>query len=298
MARAAFIGLGNMGRPMAAALARAGVETRGFDLIASLVKAAARDGVVAASSLRDAIDGAEVAITMLQSGDQTLAVWREIAPVARGALLIDCSTIDVESARAAHRLAQENGAFSVDAPVSGGVAGATAATLTFMCGGAEEAFAAARPVLEHMGAHVLHCGGAGMGQAAKICNNLMLGVTMIATSEAFVLAERLGLSHRALFEAASTSSGQSWSLTSYCPAPELVPTSPANNDYRPGFMTALMLKDLRLAQDAAAHAGAASPLGAVATQLYALHQAAGQGDMDFSSIIKLIRGEARERGQS
>lgn len=290
MMRAAFIGLGNMGGPMAAALSRAGVETRGFDLNTSLVDAAAREGVVAATSLRDAIDGAEVAITMLQSGDQTLAVWRDIAPNARGKLLIDCSTIDVDSARAAHRLAQENGALSVDAPVSGGVGGAKAATLTFMCGGEAEAFAAAKPILEHMGAHVLHCGGAGMGQATKICNNLMLGVTMIATAEAFVLAERLGLSHRALFDAASISSGQSWSLTSYCPAPEMVPASPANNDYRPGFMTALMLKDLRLAQKAAASAGAASPLGATATQLYALHQAAGAGDADFSSIIQFIRG--------
>ncbi len=291
MMRAAFIGLGNMGRPMAAALARAGVETRGFDLNASLIEAAASDRVVAACSLRDAIDGADVAITMLQSGDQTLAVWREIAPQVRGKLLIDCSTIDVESARAAHSLAQENGALSVDAPVSGGVAGARAATLTFMCGGAEEAFAAAKPILEHMGAHALHCGGAGMGQAAKICNNLMLGVTMIATAEAFVLAEKLGLSHRALFDAASISSGQSWSLTSYCPVPEMTPASPANNDYRPGFMSALMLKDLRLAQEAAARAGAASPLGAAATQLYALHQSAGQGGADFSSIIRLIRGE-------
>ncbi|WP_292532136.1 3-hydroxyisobutyrate dehydrogenase [Methylocystis sp.] len=291
MMRAAFIGLGNMGRPMAAALARAGVETRGFDLSASLIDAVAKDGVVATRSLRDAIDGADVAITMLQSGDQTLAVWHEIAAKARGKLFIDCSTIDVESARAAHRLAQESGALSVDAPVSGGVAGARAATLTFMCGGEKEAFAAAKPILEHMGAHVLHCGGAGMGQATKICNNVMLGVTMIATAEAFVLAEKLGLSHRALFDAASISSGQSWSLTTYCPVPELTPASPANNDYKPGFMTALMLKDLRLAQEAAAHAGAASPLGAVATQLYALHQSSGQGAADFSSIIRLIRGE-------
>jgi 3-hydroxyisobutyrate dehydrogenase len=291
MARAAFIGLGNMGLPMAAALARAGVETRGFDLNPSLIEAAVRDGAVAASSLREAIDDADVVITMLQSGGQTLAVWREVAPQARGKLLIDCSTIDIESAQAAHRLAQESGALSVDAPVSGGVAGARAATLTFMCGGEAEAFAAAKPILEHMGAHVLHCGGAGMGQAAKICNNLMLGVSMIATAEAFVLAEKLGLSHRALFDAASISSGQSWSLTTYCPVPEMTPASPANNAYRPGFMTALMLKDLRLAQEAAAHAGAASPLGAAATQLYALHQAAGQGGADFSSIIRLIRGD-------
>jgi 3-hydroxyisobutyrate dehydrogenase len=291
MARAAFIGLGNMGLPMAAALARAGVETRGFDLSPSLIEAAVRDGVVAASSLREAIDDADVVITMLQSGGQTLAVWREVAPQARGKLLIDCSTIDIESAQAAHRMANESGARSVDAPVSGGVAGARAAKLTFMCGGEAEAFAAAKPFLEHMGAHVLHCGGAGMGQAAKICNNLMLGVSMIATSEAFVLAEKLGLSHRALFDAASISSGQSWSLTTYCPVPEMTPASPANNAYRPGFMTALMLKDLKLAQEAAAHAGAASPLGAAATQLYALHQAAGQGGADFSSIIRLIRGD-------
>lgn len=291
MARAAFIGLGNMGLPMAAALARAGVQTRGFDLNPSLIEAAARDGVFSASSLREAIDDADVVITMLQSGGQTLAVWREVAPQARGKLLIDCSTIDIESAQAAHRLANESGARSVDAPVSGGVAGARAATLTFMCGGEAEAFAAAKSILEHMGAHVHHCGGAGMGQAAKICNNLMLGVSMIATAEAFVLAEKLGLSHRALFDAASISSGQSWSLTTYCPVPEMTPASPANNDYRPGFMTALMLKDLRLAQEAAAHAGAASPLGAAATQLYALHQAAGQGGADFSSIVRLIRGE-------
>ena len=291
MARAAFIGLGNMGRPMAAALARAGVETRGFDLDASLIEAAARDGVLAAKSLRDAIEGADVAITMLQSGDQTLAVWREIAPKSRGALLVDCSTIDIESARAAHSLAKGSGALSVDAPVSGGVAGARAATLTFMCGGEADAFAAAQPILEQMGAHVLHCGGAGMGQAAKICNNLMLGITMVATSEAFVLAEKLGLSHRALFEASSISSGQSWSLTSYCPVPEMVPASPANNDYRPGFMTALMLKDLRLALEAASRVGAASPLGAEATKLYARHQGEGRGDTDFSSIINLIRAE-------
>lgn len=291
MARTAFIGLGNMGLPMAAALARAGVQTRGFDLNPSLIEAAARDGVIGAISLREAIDEADVVITMLQSGGQTLAVWHDVAPQARGKLLIDCSTIDIESAQAAHRLAQESGALSVDAPVSGGVAGARAATLTFMCGGEAEAFAAAKSILEHMGAHVLHCGGAGMGQAAKICNNLMLGVSMIATAEAFVLAEKLGLSHRALFDAASISSGQSWSLTTYCPVPEMTPASPANNDYRPGFMTALMLKDLRLAQEAAAHAGAASPLGAAATQLYALHQAAGQGGADFSSIVRLIRGE-------
>jgi 3-hydroxyisobutyrate dehydrogenase len=276
---------------MAAALARAGVETRGCALNVSRVEAAALEGVVATNSLREAIEGADVAITMLQSGDQTLAVWREIAPLARGKLLIDCSTIDVESARAAHRLAQEAGARSVDAPVSGGVAGAKAASLTFMCGGEQAAFAAAKPILEHMGAHVLDCGGAGMGQAAKICNNLMLGVTMIATAEAFVLAERLGLSHRALFDAASISSGQSWSLTTYCPVPEMTPASPANNDYKPGFMTALMLKDLRLAQEAAAQVGAASPVGAAATQLYALHQSAGQGGADFSSIIRLIRGK-------
>lgn len=290
MQRIAFIGLGNMGRPMAAGLVRAGFDLRGFDLAPSTAAAAAGEGVIVANSIEEAYDGADAAITMLPAGEAVVSVWRELARVAREKILIDCSTIDVESARQAHDLANAAGALSIDSPVSGGVAGAKAKTLTFMCGGSGAAFAAAKPLLERMGARVLHCGGAGMGQAAKICNNMMLGVTMIATAEAFILAEKLGLSHQALFDVASASSGQSWSLTSYCPVPGLVAASPANNDYRPGFMSSLMLKDLRLAQEAAAHVGAATPLGAVAAQLYALQNASGGGGADFSAIIKMIRG--------
>jgi 3-hydroxyisobutyrate dehydrogenase len=290
MQRIAFIGLGNMGRPMAAGLVRAGFDLRGFDLAPSTAAAAASEGVILADSIKEAVDGADVAITMLPAGEAVVSVWRELTRDAREKILIECSTIDVESARQAHELANRAGALSIDAPVSGGVAGAKAKTLTFMCGGSSAAFAAAKPLLERMGARVLHCGGAGMGQAAKICNNMMLGVTMIATAEAFILAEKLGLSHQALFDVASASSGQSWSLTSYCPVPGLVAASPANNDYRPGFMSSLMLKDLRLAQEAAAHVGAATPLGAVAAQLYALQNASSGGGADFSAIIKMIRG--------
>ena len=209
-----------------------------------------------------------------------------------GALIIDCSTIDVESAKQAHALAAKHGVGSVDAPVSGGTGGARGATLTFMCGGEEKAFAAAKPVLEKMGKKIVHCGGAGAGQAAKICNNMILGISMIAVSEAFALAEKLGLSHQALFDVASTSSGQCWSLTSYCPVPGPVPTSPANNDYRPGFASALMVKDLTLAQDAATAAGAATPLGKHAQEIYRAFDAAGSGGVDFSGIIEHVRGLA------
>jgi 3-hydroxyisobutyrate dehydrogenase len=229
---------------------------------------------------------------MLPAGKPVIAVWSEIVGAAkRGALLIDSSTIDVESARRAHALAKGAGLLSIDAPVSGGVGGAKAASLTFMCGGAAEAFAAAKPILEKMGKRIVHCGDAGAGQAAKICNNMILGATMIATAEAFVLAEKLGLSHQALFDVASTSSGQSWSLTNYCPVPGPVPASPANNGYKPGFAAALMLKDLKLAQEAALASGATTPLGAEAAQLYALFNAAGHAGDDFSGIINFLRGE-------
>ena len=230
---------------------------------------------------------------MLPAGKHVIAVWSDIlGAAAKGALVIDSSTIDVDSARRAHDLAKQAGARSVDAPVSGGTGGAKAATLTFMCGGEAESFAAAQPLLAAMGKRIVHCGGPGAGQAAKICNNMILGATMIATAEAFVLAEKLGLSHQALFDVASTSSGQSWSLTTYCPAPGPVPTSPANNGYKPGFAAALMLKDLRLAQEAAAASGAATPLGAQAAQLYALFNAAGHAGEDFSGIINFLRGGA------
>lgn len=293
MTAIAFIGLGNMGRPMAANLAKAGYGVRGFDLAPLSRENAARDGVPVTSSAREALQGADALITMLPDGEYVLSVWSELMPLARkGMLFIDSSTASVDNARRAHALAKSAGVLSVDAPVSGGTAGASAGTLTFMCGGDEAAFAAAKPILEKMGRKIIHCGGAGSGQAAKICNNLMLGAAMIATAEAFVLAEKLGLSHQALFEVASVSSGQSWSLTSYCPVPGLVPTSPANNGYKPGFTAALMLKDLNLVQAAAADARVATPLGSAAAQLYALYNACGGGGADFSGIITMIRGKS------
>jgi 3-hydroxyisobutyrate dehydrogenase len=292
MTRIALIGLGNMGGPMAGNLVKAGHDVRGFDLVGALCEAASATGVSIANSSAAAAAEAEVVITMLPSGPAVLAVWREALAAAKpGILFIDSSTIDVDSARAAHALAEKAGMAAVDAPVSGGTRGAQAATLTFMCGGEASAFVRARPILEHMGKRIVHCGGAGAGQAAKICNNMILGVTMIATAEAFVLGEKLGLTHQALFDVASTSSGQSWSLTSYCPVPGPVPASPANADYQPGFAAALMLKDLKLAQQAAAAAGATTPLGSAAAQLYALYNQLGEGGTDFSGIIRMIRGE-------
>ncbi len=292
MTTVAFIGLGNMGGPMAANLAKAGYSVRGFDLAPALRDEAAANGVAAAASAAAAVADADVVVTMLPAGKHVLGVWSEIAAKAKkGALLIDSSTIDVDSARAAHAMAEKAGLMSVDAPVSGGTGGAKGATLTFMCGGADAAFAAAKPLLEKMGKKIVHCGGAGAGQAAKICNNMILGATMIVTAEAFVLGEKLGLTHQALFDVASTSSGQSWSMTTYCPVPGPVATSPANNDYKPGFAAALMLKDLKLAQEAASSASANTPLGAAAAQLYALFNAAGHAGEDFSGIINFLRGQ-------
>jgi len=290
MARIAFIGLGNMGGPMAANLVKAGHEVVAFDLLEALRAQARSDGAEIADSAISAVKGAEIVLTMLPAGKHVLAVWNDIVPaMAKGALIIDSSTIDVESARAAHALAAKHGIASVDAPVSGGTGGAKAATLTFMCGGEEGAFATAKPILETMGKKIVHCGGAGAGQAAKICNNMILGISMIAVGEAFALAEKLGLSHQALFDVASTSSGQCWSLTSYCPVPGPVPASPANNGYKPGFATALMLKDLTLSQDAAKAAGAATPLGQHAQEIYKAFDAAGNGGVDFSGIIQHVR---------
>ena len=287
----AFIGLGNMGGPMAANLVKAGHHVLGHDVSAASCEMARGDGVAVAASAVDAVAEADVTITMLPAGQHVLTVWADVVPAAKsGALLIDCSTIDIGSARKAHALAAEYGRAALDAPVSGGVAGARAATLTFMAGGPEGAFAEAEPILSAMGKRVVHCGEAGAGQAAKICNNMMLGISMIGVAEAFALAEKIGLSHKALFDVASTSSGQCWSLTSYCPVPDLVPASPANNGYKPGFAAALMLKDLRLAQEAALAAGAATPLGAEAAQIYALFNGAGHADDDFSGIINFVRG--------
>jgi 3-hydroxyisobutyrate dehydrogenase len=292
MAKIGFIGLGNMGLPMARNLVKKGHEVKGFDLVAANLEAARAHGVSAAASAADAANDVEAVLTMLPAGKDTLAVWGGgmLSAAAPGTLIIDSSTIDVASAQAAHRLAEEKRMLSLDAPVSGGVGGAQAATLTFMCGGARQAFDRAKPILEALGKRAVHCGAAGAGQAAKICNNMMLGISMIGVCEAFVLAEKLGLSYQALFDVASTSSGQCWALTSYCPVPGPVPNAPSNNAYAAGFASALMLKDLKLAQEAAAAAGATTPLGAAAAQLFGLHNAWGEGRTDFSGIIHLLRG--------
>src|ERR1700692_4013891 len=293
MASIAFIGLGNMGGPMTANLVKAGHEVIAFDLVAASREQAKADGAGIADSAVGSVKGADVVITMLPAGRHVLSVWTDVIPsMKKGALIIDCSTIDVESAKQAHALAAKHGVLSVDAPVSGGTGGAKGATLTFMCGGEDKAFAAAKPVLENMGKKIVHCGGDGAGQAVKICNNMMLAVSMIGVCEGFALAEKLGLSHQALFDVVSTSSGQSWALTSYCPVPGPVPTSPANNEYKPGFATALMLKDLTLAQDAAKATGAATPLGKHAQEIYKAFDAAGNGGVDFSGIIRHVRGLA------
>ena len=293
MASIAFIGLGNMGGPMAANLVKAGHKVTAFDLVAASRDQAKSDGAAIAESSVAAVKDADVVITMLPAGRHVMSVWTEVIPsMKKGALIIDCSTIDVESAKQAHALAATHGMASVDAPVSGGTVGAKGATLTFMCGGEEKAFAAAKPLLENMGKKLVHCGSAGAGQAAKICNNMMLAISMIGVGEAFVLAEKLGLSHQALFDVASTSSGQCWALTSYCPVPGPVPASPANNSYKPGFASNLMVKDLTLAQDAAKASGAATPLGKHAQEIYKAFDAAGHGGVDFSGIIQHVRSLA------
>ena len=290
MSTIAFIGLGNMGGPMAANLVKAGHSVHGFDLVAANNTAAQAEGVTIAASGPAAVADADIVVTMLPAGRHVLAVWAEVLAAARpGTLFIDSSTIDVDSARQAHAAAAKAGMASLDAPVSGGVGGARGATLTFMCGGSDAAFGQAQPVLAQMGRKVVHCGEAGAGQAAKICNNMILGISMIGVAEAFVLAERLGLSHQALFDVASTSSGQCWSLTTYCPVPGPVPTSPANNAYVPGFAAALMLKDLKLSQDASQAAGATTPLGAHAAAIYAAFEADGFGGKDFSGIVEYLR---------
>ena len=291
----AFIGLGNMGGPMAANLVKAGHNVRGFDLVPASLDLAREAGIAVVGSALEAAEGAEVVITMLPAGRHVIEVWTQLADaLPAGTLLIDSSTVDVESARKAHALAQARGCLSVDAPVSGGTGGAKAGTLTFMAGGEDAAFSQAEPLLKAMGKNVFHCGQAGAGQAAKICNNMILGISMIGVCEAFALGEKLGLSHEALYDVASVSSGQCWSLTSYCPVPGPVPASPANNGYKPGFAAALMLKDLRLAQAAALAAGAATPLGAEAAQVYGLFDGLGHGGEDFSAIIRMLRGTAGE----
>ena len=291
MTTIAFIGLGNMGAPMASNLLKAGNRLLGFDLSAESAKAAQGRGIPVAKDPKSAVDGADIVITMLPSGKHVRMVWSGLLPfVPKNTLFIDCSTIDVESARAVHDMARDKGVMSLDAPVSGGTGGAQGATLTFMVGGEQAAFDRGRPVLERMGKKIVHCGSGGAGQAAKICNNMLLGISMIGASEAFVLAEKLGLSHKALFDVISTSSGQCWSVTTYCPVPGPVPASPANTGYKPGFSAKLMLKDLQLASEAALQAGAATPLGSAAANLYALYASGGHAESDFSGIVNMLRG--------
>ncbi|MEQ9471894.1 MAG: 3-hydroxyisobutyrate dehydrogenase [Roseitalea porphyridii] len=284
-----FIGLGNMGAPMAANLIKAGHQVTGFDVAGVTV-----DGAAKADSAADAASGQDAVITMLPNGEILRTVYAEIVPAgAKGSVFIDCSTVDVDSARAAHEMAAANGLLSVDAPVSGGVGGAAAGTLTFMAGGSDEAFSRAAPLFEIMGQKAVHCGAAGAGQSAKICNNMLLGITMAGTCEAIALADSLGLDRQAFFDVVSTSSGQCWSVNTYCPMPGIGPVSPADNDYRPGFAAELMYKDLDLSQKAAEASGTATPLGARATDLYrAFVQGTGAGK-DFSAILKHIAAMKR-----
>ena len=293
--RIAFLGLGHMGRPMALNLVKAGHQVAGFDPVDAAREAVAKEGIAARPSIAAAVDDAQVVISMLPTGGHAREAYLGdtgvCASAPAGALLIDCSTIDVDSARLIAKEAASRGFAMVDAPVSGGTGGAAAGTLTFMVGGPDEAFHRAEPVLQAMGKAVIHTGGPGTGQAAKICNNMVLGISMIAVSEAFALADKLGLERQKLFDVSSKSSGQCWSLTTYCPVPGPVPTSPANRDYKPGFTAAMMLKDLRLSQAAAQAAGAATPLGAAAASLYTLFVNDGEQDTDFSGIFKMISGE-------
>ncbi len=285
-----FIGLGNMGAPMAINLAKAGHEVLGFDVVSD-----APDGVAQGESGAGVATEADMVITMLPNGDILRAVASEVIPAMKpGAVFLDCSTVDVESARAVATEAQEAGLGALDAPVSGGIGGAQAGTLTFMVGGSEDAFATAKPLFEIMGQKAVHCGPSGNGQAAKICNNMILGVTMIGTCEAFALADKLGLDRQAMFDVVSTSSGYSWTMNAYCPAPGIGPTSPADNDYQPGFAAELMLKDLRLSQQAAEAANADTPMGARAAELYEtfVEQEDGEG-RDFSAMLP--RFERRKR---
>ncbi len=286
-----FIGLGNMGAPMAANLASAGHSLRGYDVAGTQA-----DGVAVADSIASAVSGADVVITMLPNGTILRDVAAEaIGHMRAGAVLIDCSTVDVESARNTAEAAEKASLLWVDAPVSGGIGGAAGGTLTFMAGGSEAAFAAAAPLFDIMGQKAVHCGDAGAGQAAKICNNMILGATMIATCEAFALADKLGLDRQKMFDVVSTSSGYSWSMNAYCPAPGVGPTSPADNDYQPGFAAELMLKDLGLSQQAAALVNADTPMGAAALALYKqfVEDEDGQGK-DFSAMLPRFAARSRE----
>ena len=290
MSKIGFIGLGNMGAPMATNLAKAGHDVAGFDVAGTTA-----EGVRVADSLEAAVAGMDAVITMLPNGSILRQVAAQAIPhMAQGTLFIDCSTVDVESAKNTAQAAEDNGIMAVDAPVSGGIGGASGGTLTFMAGGTASAFATVQPLFDIMGQKAVHCGDAGAGQAAKICNNMILGATMIATCEAFALADKLGLDRQSMFDVVSTSSGYSWSMNAYCPAPGVGPQSPADNAYTPGFAATLMLKDLRLSQQAAEAVDADTPMGKRATELYAdfveLH---GMGGMDFSAMLPHIADKSR-----
>jgi 3-hydroxyisobutyrate dehydrogenase len=292
-----FIGLGNMGGGMAANLVRAGHDVRAFDLSAEALARAQDTGCVPAATVAEAVADAQAVVTMLPNGKIVDHLYADevIGKAPRGAILIDCSTIDVETARKVARDAAKRGGYEmVDAPVSGGIGAANAGTLTFMVGGTPSAFDHAQPVLSAMGKAVIHAGQSGAGQAAKICNNMILGATMIATCEAFVMAKKLGLDPQTFYDISSKASGQSWSMTSYCPVPGVGPQSPADNDYRGGFATQLMLKDLLLAMQAADQAGAVVPMGARAAELYQEFAALGQGDVDFSGIIHMLEASSTD----
>ncbi|WP_369212742.1 3-hydroxyisobutyrate dehydrogenase [Streptomyces flavofungini] len=295
-----FVGLGHMGGPMAANLAKAGHRVLGYDLLPELLDAAAGSGVEAAGSAAEAAAAADVVITMLPAGRHVLSLYGQegvLAAARPGTLFIDCSTIDVTDARGAHQAAIAAGMRALDAPVSGGVVGAEAGSLTFMAGGGHAEFAEAEPLLSVMGDKAVHCGGPGAGQAAKICNNMILGISMIAVSEAFVLGESLGLSHQALYDVASTASGQCWALSVNCPVPGPVPDSPANRAYRPGFAAPLMAKDLGLAANALHAGGIDAPLGLKAAELYAAYAQGAGAERDFSGIVDTIRQRPTTRDQ-
>ncbi|WP_242139428.1 3-hydroxyisobutyrate dehydrogenase [Sphingomonas sp. TREG-RG-20F-R18-01] len=292
MARIAFIGLGNMGGGMAANLAKAGHDVRAFDLSSEALERARTAGCLPVESAAEAAEDAEAIVTMLPAGRHVEAVYADLfaANILPTTLLIDCSTIDVATAKRVAETALANGITAVDAPVSGGIGAANAGTLTFMVGGTDAGFAKAKPILAAMGQAVIHAGGNGTGQAAKIANNMLLGATMVATCEAFLLAEKLGLDAQTFYDISSVSSGQSWSMTRYCPVPGVGPDTPADHEYQGGFATALMLKDLKLAAEAASGAGADTPMGTKAAELYQRFADDGQGGLDFSAIIKMLRG--------
>ena len=298
MAHIGFIGLGNMGGPMAANLVKAGHTVTGFDLNPAALDALAKAGGHVAASAREAVVGASVVITMLPAGEHVREVFLHqggIIDVVKDdkPLLIDCSTIDVDSARAVAAAAEEAGLTMLDAPVSGGTLGAQNATLTFMVGGSEAAFAAGKPILEGMGKNIFHAGGPGAGQAVKICNNMMLAINMVGVSEGFILAQKLGLDWNKVHAICSTATSNSWALSTYCPAPGPAPAAPSNRDYAPGFMTKLMVKDVRLSQAAAESTGSPTPLAALALSFYEKAMEAGDSDKDFSVVFRWLAGQKR-----